>query len=369
MPNITSFEILEEEIEKINGKPTVLEALWDGDTNGWFLVMRLYYSIGHLLWKEVKTEYLGTVTFGGDIRLFTGDVPAWPEAELAKEMGAKAAEKYGLTFYFPSDKDPDDACPPWPKRHLAISCADCGKLIMPTDSPYLPKDICYHCHLERERNVKLKNDQPSDEGVNMFQYKDGIFKNVGYCTHFKDFEIAPYLDNMVEKLNVESKNYIQTVTVAADNIIEIRGLLRQDIETLLLDYKPSNFSGEKRRFGSFKKVIFDDKDYELEVRFNHVHQKISGLIDSYNSAGEAIEAGWIYKFIFKSGITYRDDSVLRFVWFVSKGKTNKTAIVDRYKKTLITTEVSKTLSKLETAGLITIDGDSVEITETGKLIL
>jgi hypothetical protein len=149
MPYITSFEILDSEIQKVPGRHTVLEALWDGDTQGWFLILSLYAEVGKLFWKKETSHHLGIVSFGSDIRLFNGEAPLWPEAELAKEWGQQAAEKYGLIFYFPSDKEPDDDCPSWTKRHLAIQCADCGKSIIPTDSEYLPKEICYNCHLSR----------------------------------------------------------------------------------------------------------------------------------------------------------------------------------------------------------------------------
>ena len=150
MPNITSFEILDSAIQKIPGRPTVLEALWDGDTQGWFVILNLYTETGNFFWKKETRQHLGTVSFGGDIRLFNGEVPKWPEAELTKAWGQKAVSKYGLTFYFPSDSEPDNNCPNWSQRHLAINCADCNKLIIPTDSKYLPKDICYNCHLKRE---------------------------------------------------------------------------------------------------------------------------------------------------------------------------------------------------------------------------
>src|SRR4051812_16442524 len=93
MPNITSFDTLDSEIQKVSGRPVVLEALWDGDTQGWFLILNLYTETGKFVWKKEKSLQLGIVSFGGDERLFSGDVPSWPEAELAKEWGKKAAEK------------------------------------------------------------------------------------------------------------------------------------------------------------------------------------------------------------------------------------------------------------------------------------
>ncbi|MEM6297775.1 MAG: hypothetical protein AAF740_03700, partial [Bacteroidota bacterium] len=88
---------------------------------------------------------------GGDIRLFQGTVPPYPESKVAQRIGEKLEEKYGLEFFFPSPYDPDNDCPRWTEKHRAVNCEDCNKLIIPTDSPYLPKEICYNCHLKREQ--------------------------------------------------------------------------------------------------------------------------------------------------------------------------------------------------------------------------
>ena len=156
MPNITSFEKFDEEVKKLRATPQVLEALWDGDTTGWFLLLYVYTHSGWLF-KTEKRHFIGDITLGGDIRLFNQEVPPWPEAELAKEIGAQAKAKYNLKFYMPSE-EPDDDCPSWTERYKAINCADCNKLIIPTSSPYLPKDICYSCHLKREFSKKRSND-------------------------------------------------------------------------------------------------------------------------------------------------------------------------------------------------------------------
>jgi hypothetical protein len=155
MPNITSYEIFDEEVKKIGLKPRVLEALWCGDTNGWFLLLYVTTQSGWLF-KTKKRHLIGDITLSNDIRLFTNEVPPWPESVLAKEIGATAVAKYRLIFYMPSE-EPDEDCPSWADRHKGISCADCGKLIIPTTGPYLPKDICYSCHLKREFSENLKN--------------------------------------------------------------------------------------------------------------------------------------------------------------------------------------------------------------------
>jgi hypothetical protein len=152
MINIITFEILDDEIKKIGGKPIVLEALWDGDTQGWFLRLYIYIETGYLLSKKVTRHSLGYISLGTDFRLFSGG--EWTEAFLAKEFGQKTIAKYNLEFYFPSSEHPDEDCPEWRYRHISIKCADCRKLIIPTDSPYLPKEICYSCHLKRKYAVK-----------------------------------------------------------------------------------------------------------------------------------------------------------------------------------------------------------------------
>ncbi len=103
MPDITSFNILEKRIEELPGRPDVLEALWDGDTNGWFLLLYLYQTTGRLFWKKQTRYFLGEIVLGSDLRIFNGQVPPWPEAKLAREIGQKAKEKYG-SFEFRRDR-------------------------------------------------------------------------------------------------------------------------------------------------------------------------------------------------------------------------------------------------------------------------
>lgn len=104
------------------------------------------YRIRQVLLEESDKKEFRNRTIWWRHKTFSGEGPSWPEAELTKEWGKKVANKYGLTFYFPSDTEPDDDCPDWTQKHLAVNCAECNKLIIPTDSNYLPKDICYNCH-------------------------------------------------------------------------------------------------------------------------------------------------------------------------------------------------------------------------------
>ncbi len=183
-----TFEELDIKIQRIGGNPTVLEALWDGDTQGWFLMLYIHItenSISNL----AQRHYLGTISLGTDIRLFNGE--SYTEIGVAKELGQKAVDKYGLIFYFPSDKAPDDDCPEWNERHLGINCVDCNKLIMPPDSPYLPKDICYNCNSDRKsktrHNIALRANPFIEDG------RFGVYKKGTDSIELKDFPICGYL--------------------------------------------------------------------------------------------------------------------------------------------------------------------------------
>lgn len=107
--NAVSFDTLVRKIKSLEGRLACIEALWDGDTGGWFIILTAIMSNGYGL----EEKYLGTISFGGDIRLFAGGVPPWPEAIYAQDVGEKIAQLFGATFYFPSPEKPDDQLPSW----------------------------------------------------------------------------------------------------------------------------------------------------------------------------------------------------------------------------------------------------------------
>ncbi|WP_258101131.1 hypothetical protein [Marinoscillum pacificum] len=150
----TSFGY-EQALEKIKGigqKPIVIEIQWDGDTQGWFIMMFLITESGFWKFKRTHVHHLGNISSGhGDLRLFNGQVPPWPEAKQAMNIAEELKKELELEIYFPSPNEPDDDCPRWWEQDKAIHCADCNKLIIPTTSPYLSKEVCYNCHLKRKR--------------------------------------------------------------------------------------------------------------------------------------------------------------------------------------------------------------------------
>lgn len=111
-----TFEALKEKISGFPGEILCIQALWDGDSTGWFIRM-----IVAILNESTPVErFLVKVSMGGDIRLFNGQVPPWPEAVHAALVGTQLAEYFDAEFYFPSPDKTDDTCPTWLEKKLEI---------------------------------------------------------------------------------------------------------------------------------------------------------------------------------------------------------------------------------------------------------
>jgi hypothetical protein len=94
-------------VQALASRPAAIEAVWDGDTEGW-LVELLAVTI-----EPRAAHHLAFIQFGTDMRLFNGEVPPWPEAEEASTVGQALAERFSLPFHFASPEAPDDAAPRW----------------------------------------------------------------------------------------------------------------------------------------------------------------------------------------------------------------------------------------------------------------
>ena len=108
----TSFDALKAKISDLDGKVSCIEALWDGDTNGWFVRM----SAVMLNDSVHKAHFLVSISKGSDARLFSGQVPPWPEAIHAAKIGSQLANCFGAEFYFPSPEAPNIGMVPWLDR-------------------------------------------------------------------------------------------------------------------------------------------------------------------------------------------------------------------------------------------------------------
>ena len=104
-----SFDALFQKLRQLSGKPVCVQALWDGDSTGWFIRLEVVTQSD----QELVESEIGIVRFGGDARLFEGAVPPWPEARYAADVGARLAQAIGGEFYFPAPDAPDDSLPTW----------------------------------------------------------------------------------------------------------------------------------------------------------------------------------------------------------------------------------------------------------------
>lgn len=88
-------------IHALPHRPAAIEALWDGDSQGWMVSLVA-------VTREPRAEHeLAIVQHGTDIRLFNEEVPPWPEAREAATVGRRLAERFGVPFHFASPGKPD----------------------------------------------------------------------------------------------------------------------------------------------------------------------------------------------------------------------------------------------------------------------
>jgi hypothetical protein len=102
-----------EKADAITAPIVAIEALWDGDTQGRFVdLVAIVRRPGpnHDRFDEVP---LTVLQHGGDIRLFNGQVPPWPEAQQATEQGQAVAQRLDVPFHFTSPEAPDVDLPWW----------------------------------------------------------------------------------------------------------------------------------------------------------------------------------------------------------------------------------------------------------------
>lgn len=137
-------------VERSGATPLAIDAYWDGDTTGWFVRLAADCSESLNAGDNHDELHLGFYRRGGDIRLFNGHVPPWPEAVEASAVGNAVASHFGIPFYFPSPSRPEDDCPRWRERHLATPCRLCRiPLLQEAACPW--RGVCHACHLIEQR--------------------------------------------------------------------------------------------------------------------------------------------------------------------------------------------------------------------------
>lgn len=101
-------------LDALERVPVAIEALWDGDSYGWMLRLSAILPGASPEHPRFTRVSLGVFRGrGGDMRLFNGQVPPWPEAVVATEVAARAQARWNIPFHFPSPSTPDIDLPQW----------------------------------------------------------------------------------------------------------------------------------------------------------------------------------------------------------------------------------------------------------------
>jgi hypothetical protein len=146
---LPSREDLIAKADALVDRPVAFEAIWDGDSSGWFVEFNAVFKTG----DGYTSEFFAVLQDGGDIRVFNGNVPPWPEAEFARKIGAELASRFGVPFYFPSPIHPEEACPHWWEQHQGYPCRRCGILLLQHEScPW--RGVCHRCRCEERWEQK-----------------------------------------------------------------------------------------------------------------------------------------------------------------------------------------------------------------------
>lgn len=153
-------EALIARVRKLPEPPVAIEAMWDGDTDGWFVDLCAVVRIDGAYSERCLQRCRG----GSDARLFNGQVPPWPETIEAGEAGRWLAAELGVPFHFPSPDRPEDDCPHWWQIAESYPCGSCGlPLLQRSDCPW--RGTCYECHLKLERQTREARWTPEERAA------------------------------------------------------------------------------------------------------------------------------------------------------------------------------------------------------------
>lgn len=141
-----------EAVASLPKRPEAVQALWDGDTTGWMVYIDAVFSNG----GSYQTTNIAVLRGdGGDMRLFHGSVPPWPEAQVASAAGLLIERQLKIPFFFPSPDEPEEECPNWWERQSGKQCKSCNKILLQeATTPWFGS--CYQCHLKNERSAPRK---------------------------------------------------------------------------------------------------------------------------------------------------------------------------------------------------------------------
>ncbi len=352
----------EDEVKKYVGRclkaakpgvePHVFEALWDGDTQGWFLAL------------VVDGEDVNVLSYGGDFRMFAGDVPPWPEARVASEVGRRL-EQLGWTVWFPRPETPDDDAPTYAQRSQASTCTQCGNLFLPNDSPYVPNDICWPCKQERARKRAIdKRKQQLLESPSPPASEIPIIICLIAGVGASEQRMSAMADNpfpeLVRVLKLASQAEVDLDTNPEFDESTLRvalGHTRRIVHELLAEHEEP--SPEWR----FSADLLEFEGQKIWVSRLGDGTRLRTMMRMVSQLGGATRM----RFFSKSALSVRDAHILRML-NVSGGTAHESALLQAAQDFGSEDAVRHTLRRLEDLGCVTSNGTMVTLTEKGQIL-
>jgi hypothetical protein len=331
------------------GRPILLEALWDGDTQGWMLC--LFVTLRRRFGGRTR-ESIGCLRYGGDFRLFAGSVPPWPESEVAKQLGVRLEREFGCELWFPSPNEPDDHAPAYAERDQAIACAACKKLIIPTDSPYRPKDICYSCHLRREHDARLRR-EPSDN-------EDPGCYYVAVEGQSSSYSAEPFLELIEADLSPPLGDHRlepETVALLAERAAS-------EVERLLETHDPA------RDFDRIPpiRLAWRGRELELEPRMTASHRPLFEALHLAQFIEDARASGLAIEVFTNAGIKIRDGHVLGQL-ILHAGQASRAELRQRHAREFGSEQaVDEAVARLLQVGCVSASEDMIRVTRKGEVL-
>ena len=358
-----TYQSIVQKIESLPGRPLAVEALWDGDSHGWYLCLRIV----------MESE--------GQQEAHLLDSKGWSEAHIFQELGIQIGEQYGIEFFFPSPDKPDDDCPSWLERDQAIRCDNCQKLILPDDppSPWLKQGLCYHCHLafeapereaerERRRIEGIVKDIPYHSEVGFrIQKEEKVLKAISYGS-LADMPIAPFLPAKFEQLKHQPGKKI--LLIEGEELLQLARDLEQELDQRLDQLQP--LESRKLHFftvhGYMKPLVYKGKEYMLSTALRDRHWEILSLHEVWEAAKTAYKEYHHFRVRWCDGITKRDLAFLRLMGKAKGKPTERKFIQEAFEEILSDSQIEASLQRLEAEGFIRIWEDHIILLEKGQFL-
>jgi hypothetical protein len=356
---IPTEQDLVQKITRWKLRPSAFQALWDGDTQGWWLRL----DVVHRVAGRHTDRALASLRFGGDFRLFSGEVPPWPEAEVGAKLGHALAGHYGVPFFFPSPEGPEDECPNWWEQDRAAPCEDCGKRILPTHSPYRPKVVCRRCQRKREADQALREDAPSSPGSVSIRIGQGDRFELLYVGSPEGAVITRFALHDLGR-DAEARDTGQII-LEGDDLGPVEAHIDAGIKALLLDFKPDTTWTPPPE--SVRTATYEGRTLELEIVFDTKAREICLLIASLGNVRRAMKEHLRIWLVFRRGMTSRGAHVLRTLKRHDAMATVE-QIVKEFQNVVDEESVRATLQQLEQLGHVRRSGEEVHLTLLGKYV-